>query len=780
MDSEGKRIRTMTNLQKLSECCSTSADRLLSVMKTVRESGMPGILTRNRNRQTRLFVIAIAITQLCACKSSTSPTEQSSIQIKVQPDSTVQVITNRAQFEIMPTGYIRGSLVTNGELQSLDDPGDQVGETLDAGGTEIRDWKPVSNPPTISDAQGKLGRIGKRIELKSNSTSNNIERTITVEVYDDDPSMAFSTCSYRNTGSQPISIDRAIAQHHRLNAALNEPTIQPYQMWSFHGSSEAWGKDDVVLLNAGFHRDNTLQTMMRNDENNTGGGVPVIAFWTASVGEAIGHVELLPIPLSMPVQVTEDGRVRAEIMLNDPTTLKPGDVYSTPLTFLSVFRGDFYEPLHLYSLAMQRRGWEPAKPDAADYQANWCGWGYELDFTPEQMIGTIPKLKQLGFKWATLDAGWFNNRGDWAPRPATFPGNSLRKVVDAFHKQGIHLTLWWIPIVAEDGQGKDILNHKTYALSKVVRDHPDWLILNADGKPARLTADLGGLCPALPEVQEYYRSLTERFIREWDFDGSKLDFAYTVPPCFNPKHHHKSPNDSINAMGQIYKIIFQTTRKLKPESVTQACPCGTPPNVAWLQYIDQAVTADPVGSRQVRLRTKMYKALLGPQSAVYGDHVELTRVLGANTSHEVDAGKDFASSVGTGAVPGTKFTWPDYGPHFKPVLLTPEKERLWKKWIDLYNDKMLSRGEFRNLYTYGFDFPEAYAIEKDGKMYYSFFAAKEVGTWKGTLELRGLQPGQYDVVDYENGRNLGQVDSANPKLPGIQFTDHLLLEVTRH
>ena len=57
--------------------------------------------------------------------------------------------------------------------------------------------------------------------------------------------------------------------------------------------------------------------------------------------------------------------------------------------------------------------------------------------------------------------------------------------------------------------------------------------------------------------------------------------------------------------------------------------------------------------------------------------------------------------------------------------LTSEKEEHWKKWIGLYNEKMLSKGEFRDLYVYGYDVPEAYAIEKDGKMYYAFFAEKE-------------------------------------------------------
>ena len=111
-----------------------------------------------------------------------------------------------------------------------------------------------------------------------------------------------------------------------------------------------------------------------------------------------------------------------------------------------------------------------------------------------------------------------------------------------------------------------------------------------------MTRNLATLCPAVPEVREYYKHLTERFIRDWDFDGHKLDNIYSTPRCYNPKHHHKSPLDSVYAMGEVYKTIFETTRSLKADSVTQSCPCGTPPSLAWLRYMDQAVTADPVGS----------------------------------------------------------------------------------------------------------------------------------------------------------------------------------------
>ena len=174
----------------------------------------------------------------------------------------------------------------------------------------------------------------------------------------------------------------------------------------------------------------------------------------------------------------------------------------------------------------------------------------------------------------------------------------------------------------------------------------------------------------------------------------------------------------------------------------------------------------------------MYKALLGPDAAVYGDHVELSSMKRVGNDY-LESGRDFASTIGTGGVVGTKFTWPGDAPdpRLRKVKLTPEKEVLWKKWIELYNARMLSRGTFRNLYVYGYDVPEGYAIETDGKMYYAFFSPDPEKPWRGEIELRGLQAGNYRVHDYEDGKDLGSLDSRQPKLT-TEFKGHLLLEVS--
>jgi len=732
-------------------------------------------------KRFRIVLIA-AIVTLLACsrlqqskedKPKPGATQPSTIKVEVNTGGPVTFTTKVSVFQVRPDGYIQAFLLKDGQKRSLDEP--RPGTMADSdyvlsAGKEIHFTLDFEQAQVL-EAVGKLG-VGKRVEIPARPlgpSGTNLQRILALEIYDQFPNILLSTVEYKNTGTSDLALEKSVDQRHRLNASLADAKVQPWEMWSFHGSSYDWGKDDVVKLTKGFSQPNLMGEMVKG---GYGGGIPVVAFWSRDVGEAIGHVETLPIAASIPARVDTDGRVDAAVEFPANATLKPGDTYSSPRTFVSVYAGDFYEPLRLWSSVLQKEGWELPKPSSEAYNVSWCGWGYEFNVTPAQMLGTVPKLKEMGIKWATLDDRWFDTYGEWNPRNDTFPGDSIRKMTDDFHKQGMLVQLWWLPLGVEDGEGR-WESHK-YVVSKIVQEHPDWLILDKDGKHARITRNLAAMCPAVPAVRAYHKQLTEKFIRDWGFDGSKLDNIYSMPACYNPAHHHKSPQDSTNAMADVYKDIFQTSRALKPQSVTQICPCGTPPSLAWLPFMDQAVTADPVGAVQVRRRIKMYKALLGPESAVYGDHVELS-VMDRSGRNWVEHGDDFASTIGTGGVVGTKFVWPDPGPKFKAVNLTPAKEEHWKKWIGLYNDKMLSKGEFKDLYVYGYDTPEGYAIAKDGKMYYAFFAP----SWKGDLELRGLKPGNYKVTEYTEGKGLGAVTAGPNGVATIpaDFKGHLLVEV---
>jgi alpha-galactosidase len=706
---------------------------------------------------------------------------KSAVTVNLANDA-ITVSTPSAEFRLSSSGALTGSLAGSHGTASLESKSldasqivssskkEHPGVVLDLAGAQVR------------DTSGKLGPVGKHIEVTGKIPQTDLTETLDLEIYDEFPNLALLSMSIRNNGSANVPLDWVALQRHQFVAPADAASPS-HPLWTFQGASLKWGKDEIFPVPAKFSQENPFGAPVptKDDLGFVGGGVPVVAFWSRDVGEAIGHVETLPMTLSIPVQTTSTGNVEAGVRIPADTVLKPGEVFSTPRTFLTVYRGDFYQPLSLWSKVIAREGLEKPRNNDENYAVSWCGWGYEFGVTPKQMLDTVPKLKELGIHWATLDDGWFNNYGDWQPRTPVFAGDAIPDMIKKFHDQGIKVQVWWLPLGVEDGHFG--YGGRKYVVSELLKEHPDWLILDKNGKPARMARNLATLCPAVPGVQAYYKQVTERFIRDWGFDGHKLDNIWSTPLCYNPKHHHKSPYDSVYAMADVYKTIFETTRALKPDSVTQSCPCGTPPNLAWLRYMDQAVTADPVGSIQVRRRVKMYKALLGPAAAVYGDHVELTRVKNASGDQELDLGEDFASTLGTGGVLGTKFTWPDYGAKFQTVYLNQEKEAHWKEWIGLYNEKMLSKGNFLDLYVYGFDSPEAYAIEKGGNFYYAFYAPENgakpdhAQPWKGEVELRGLPARSFQVTDYVNHKQLGTVTGPVGKL-NVEFTGNLLLEAS--
>jgi alpha-galactosidase len=399
----------------------------------------------------------------------------------------------------------------------------------------------------------------------------------------------------------------------------------------------------------------------------------------------------------------------------------------------------------------------PASPPEA-FEPIWCAWGYRRTFTPDQIYGALPIVRKLGFGWVTLDDGWQTAEGDWFLEKTKFPNGDrdMKAMVDRIHKDGFKAQLWWAPMSVDPD-------------TELINRHPEQLLLNRDGSRQKISYwNAFYLCPAVPEVRRDAAAFVTKAVREWGYDGFKLDGQYmnAVPPCYNPAHKHKDPNESVEGVPGFFKAIFDAAVSAKPNAVVEYCPCGTSFSFFNLPYMNMSVASDPRRSWQVRTKGKSLKALHGDAIAYFGDHVELS-----------DEGQDFASTVALGGVVGTEFTWPvGSGPVGRSGRrtsdLTPDREGLWTKWLGIYREKMLSRGAYLgSLYDIGFDRPEAHAIRKDGKIYYGFFAPEH----QGKVELRGLERRKYTVVDYENGKTLGVVQGPVAAIDA-SFKHHLMLE----
>jgi alpha-galactosidase len=367
--------------------------------------------------------------------------------------------------------------------------------------------------------------------------------------------------------------------------------------------------------------------------------------------------------------------------------------------------------------------------------------------------GTLPKVHDLGLSWAVVDDGWQTNVGDWRPDPAKFPrgGVDMQALVRDIRAHALKPRLWVAPLAAAPG-------------SDLLHDHTDMLLLDREGAPQNVSWwNSFYLCPAYPKTVDYTVALVQRFIGEWGFAGLKVDGQHLngVAPCYNPAHKHARPEESVEKLQEFLHAMYLAATRTNPQVVMELCPCGTAYSFFNFASMNQAPASDPESSWQVRLKGKTLKALMGPSAAFAGDHVELS-----------DGGDDFASTVGIGAIVSTKFTWPKDPKPKDSFLLTPEREALWRKWIALYNERLLPEGTYRGeLYDIGFDKPEAHVVEKGGRMYYAFYAK----SWKGPVTLKGLNEGRYRVRDYFNGQDLGEVAAQGATLQ-LSFERFALLE----
>jgi alpha-galactosidase len=591
----------------------------------------------------------------------------------------------------------------------------------------------------IEDAHGR----GTRHIVRGTGTG--IEKQLSIVLYERYPGFAVLDVIYRNAGAAPIGISGWINGAH----VLKPLTQQEPEYWSFSGATYEDRRDWVQRLRSGFEQRN----FMGMNTSDYGGGTPVVDVWRRDWGLAVGHIETVPKLVALPLTMTPEG-ARVAIEYDRSITLAPGEILSTFTTFVAVHRGDFFATLDAYRRLLAESGMAQARIPQLAYAPIWCAWGYEREFTVAQILDTLPKARELGLVWAGVDDGWQTAEGDWNLDARRFPHGDADMIalVEAIKRTGMKPKLWLAPLAARPA-------------SDLLREHPDMLLLDKEGAPQNITWwDSYTLCPAYPKTVEWGKALVRRTMREWGYEGLKLDGQHLngVAPCHNPAHRHARPEESVEKLQHFWAALYAEATSIHSDAVVEICPCGTAQAFYNMPFMNQPVASDPLSSWQVRHKGKSIKALMGPSAAFAGDHVELS-----------DGGNDFASTVGIGAIVSTKFTWPRASSEAE-LLLTKEKEAEWRRWISVHNEKQLPRGRYRgDLYDLGFDKPEAHVIAKGERLYYAFYAER----WDGAVELRGLENRQYAVSDYWNGTVIGSVSPSANRL-SVSFQKFLLLEAT--
>jgi len=183
----------------------------------------------------------------------------------------------------------------------------------------------------------------------------------------------------------------------------------------------------------------------------------------------------------------------------------------------------------------------------------------------EKLVMDLAKAAaDAGMKEFVIDDGWQDSYGDWGIDMKKFP-NGLKPVFDYIKSLGMKPGLW-VSIGSASPE------------SKVYKAHPEWFVLDRNGKPTSLHA---------PDDKEkftacfgtgwydYIKGILMKLSVDYGLEYFKLDFAvvtsaytydHTQSGCYSTNHPgHKDHNESLFTNYERLWQLFDELHAAKPE-----------------------------------------------------------------------------------------------------------------------------------------------------------------------------------------------------------------------
>lgn len=619
--------------------------------------------------------------------------------------------------------------IKNGETLSIVSAQSTPNDYLVINGTEVFDFSIEKSE--LNDIENNFG-TGKQLKLfgKTNvSVGENvvhIEKILTIELYDNFPNAAVTYVDYINLSDSPLAIDKIVNASYTVDRKLIDPTKNSYDFSLFQGCGVDWGIDYCNIKVDSTYSAINFMGITNAHRDPRGGGIPVLDLWGKEMGMAIAHISTKPEFVNLPIKVLSDGKIRYSIeqpynKQYEKILLVKGEKYTTIKNIVVVHSLDYFDAIRTYAEYLNLQGIKTFKetPETVP-QSYWKTWGYEMDFKVSDIYAKLPEFKELGIEMIVLDDGWFSNYGDWEPSIEIdkFPDGrkSLINFVNDMHNEKFKVGIWWCPLIAEPN-------------TDVAKSNPDWFMIQENGNPyVMMDPESYFLCPDYKPVLNFWEDQIEKIYKTFDIDFVYHDWAniIEVPPCYNPKHKHESPLSPYWNMSKQYKVMYEKAQSIKPGYAIEMCECGRPHDPYKMPYYNITNASDATSKEQVRQKLKLEKALNGSKVYFNPGYVlpEVKEDWGYDPC-EID------ECVAMGGYFETYYT-----------ELKPEKKKEWIKWLKIYREEQIYKGEYLNLYDIEFDNPDVHVTKKDG-IYY-FFAP---GPFEGNLELRGLKAEKYNVSD---------------------------------
>ena len=143
-----------------------------------------------------------------------------------------------------------------------------------------------------------------------------------------------------------------------------------------------------------------------------------------------------------------------------------------------------------------------------------------------------------------IDDGYEPFVGDWLDYNGRDFPNGMKTIADAVHREGYLAGIWLAPFNVQRGK------------SRILKEHPDWLIRNPDGKPQLGCVAWGGaytLDIYNPEVREHLKKVFDTVLNDWGYDMVKLDFLYSQ--CRTPRNNKTRGTIMCEAMDFLRECV---------------------------------------------------------------------------------------------------------------------------------------------------------------------------------------------------------------------------------
>lgn len=244
----------------------------------------------------------------------------------------------------------------------------------------------------------------------------------------------------------------------------------------------------------------------------------------------------------------------------DDARFDPGKLMSSDWAVFNPVLLDHREPLEMYLEAAAIENEVQVPPESP---VGWCSWYHFYTHLSETDVRAnlqtiLEQQETLPIQLVQIDDGFESQIGDWFSFKPEFP-NGVKPLAEEISQEGLLPGLWLAPFIV-------------HPKSRLAKEHPDWLLRKANGKPANAgfvwNALDYGLDLTVPEALDYACSVVRTASKDWGYPYLKLDFLYAAALAGRYK-------DPTVTRAQVLRKGMEAIREAVGKEVT-ILGCGAP------------------------------------------------------------------------------------------------------------------------------------------------------------------------------------------------------------